>query len=390
MFKPIVILPTNYCNFRCEHCGVKKSEEISYISPREVERILKIAKEQGYDMAVITGGGEPSIDFEKMVKLIKIANSYGLKVRLVTNGSFLLKMNIGQTLKYLKTCGLTEFCLSYDNFHKRFISFEFIQNVLKSSIRVGFITKVMAVTTKDMKKKTFEELKKIAKNLNGKIFRTSIPFFYIDLSSYVILTKKGHFSFTIEEIQRTDTTIKRFTKDFFRKISLTEIMFHRCCGHVPVLTSDGNILPCCDFNSLNNPELYSIAHSTEITKKIKIYKHNPILKKILFDRWAFLKYYAMVRKDKKLLSEFKDFNFNRSCDFCFLLLKNKEKVSKMKEPSKFEMCLLAVMYFPYLLMALLDDLTFRINDLTFRINERYIGKLGKVLYFAYGRIQPLH
>ncbi len=91
------IFPMNPCNFNCQFCYYSVNEldgmdNTSVIKLQDGIRILKELKDYGAKAIEWSGGGEPTLH-PQFNKLIRKAETLGLKQALVTNGSMLHKVN---------------------------------------------------------------------------------------------------------------------------------------------------------------------------------------------------------------------------------------------------------------------------------------------------------
>ncbi|MEK6968904.1 MAG: radical SAM protein [Nanoarchaeota archaeon] len=137
---------TNRCNFRCAHCafdsGIVQMPELTL---GELEKILTRTRELGGERFDITGG-EPLVR-EDVEDIIKIGKNLGYKIELVTNGSLLTK----EKLKRFKELGLDGIAISldgstaevYNRIRKRDkATFEKVLENIQETERMGFYTKV--------------------------------------------------------------------------------------------------------------------------------------------------------------------------------------------------------------------------------------------------------
>ena len=105
MIKPFKITfhPSNKCNLRCVFCNIpylKKERKLDYLpSSREIsdKKWLEISEEackMGIKEIVISGGGEPLMRRELVMKMIETVKSYSVTLCLVTNGTLFRKEDI--------------------------------------------------------------------------------------------------------------------------------------------------------------------------------------------------------------------------------------------------------------------------------------------------------
>jgi hypothetical protein len=118
--RSISILPiAKGCQAKCSFCfskgSVSNDTRQKPLPDDRVENVLKIAKNNGAERAVITGGGEPfMLPFNRLINLIKQCSIFS-NVCIITNGYYLTQQNEENrmnTLKELDKAGLTVLSLS--------------------------------------------------------------------------------------------------------------------------------------------------------------------------------------------------------------------------------------------------------------------------------------
>ena len=97
------------CNKNCCYCGSKKilnnikPDDISYSHEYIANQIIKVHPDE-----VTITGGEPSCEYEELVKCVKILYDAGIKVKILTNGNLFQQMagnyEIGDELDKMTTC----------------------------------------------------------------------------------------------------------------------------------------------------------------------------------------------------------------------------------------------------------------------------------------------
>ena len=80
----------------------------------------------------------------------------------------------------------------------------------------------------------------------------------------------------------------------------------------------------------------------------KIY--DQVLKNIIHGYFPFIKIFLRIRKDKKLVKKFLKKKYYISCDFCLEIQKYKKKISKLNQPSTYEMILFLFKNFNYFVL----------------------------------------
>ena len=81
----IDIYVTYRCNLRCAHCFVGDNLNLKTNFPLESLKTLIRSCRQWKTQEITFLGGEPTI-YPSIVEVIKLANSEGIKTRLITNG----------------------------------------------------------------------------------------------------------------------------------------------------------------------------------------------------------------------------------------------------------------------------------------------------------------
>lgn len=364
--KKLVLIPTRYCNFSCDHCGVKLSKNKDYISLSKVKKILKIAKLQRYEELFITGGGEPTINWDKLIKILRLAKKYGLDTTLITNGSFSLK-DEGGRLRELRCVGLKNIKFSVDLFHLEFIPYRLLLKEIRCALRLKMNVYLGMYFSKKNQGDTLKILKRIAGDLDGKLIK--IPPLLDNSSKYVLLTKHGLVSVTFGRVERTEENKGRSNFNF-KRITIERLLFK---PHPPKAISvdlDGRISPCYSFNSINNPELYVLGHLDDKKVNNEFYVQDPFFYRIICDRLGFLKFFLRIRKDKELKDIFHNKIFYSKCDFCLLLLEYRERIMNLPSVSKSEIIKYLLFHFPYFIIGSLEGAYYEgVNYLAKKIRE---------------------
>ena len=227
-FKKIYIEITNVCNLKCSFCSkVEKPEK--FMTLEEFEHILKEVKDKT-DYIYLHVKGEPLLH-PKIIDFLQLADQYGLKVNLTTNGILFPKLR-----QKLETC---------PNLHKINFSLHCEQKV------------------ENYEDSIFEEVDKLSTALviiyrlwtlkNGKL----------DKKSTEIVEKiSAHYQLSQETVEKlkTENNIKISSTVYVDKDnefiwpSLTN---EKSCGYCYALKThlailcDGTVVPCClDSNGI--------------------------------------------------------------------------------------------------------------------------------------------
>ncbi len=116
----------NYvCNAACRHClyacGPKR--EKGYMSASTAKEVGKILRENGCN-SVHIGGGEPFLNFDGLVSVIKELAKEKIYIDYIETNAFWVKDEIKakRFVKELLLLGVDTFCISIDPFHAEFVA----------------------------------------------------------------------------------------------------------------------------------------------------------------------------------------------------------------------------------------------------------------------------
>ncbi|UCG95302.1 MAG: radical SAM protein, partial [archaeon] len=280
------LMPTNFCNFNCGHCGVKKTDKIGYASVKKMVKVIEKAKKQNFQNLDITGGGEPSLEYENLLKIVNEASKRNIQCSLVTNGSFLLKdLN---RLEELKENGLQLIVFSLDAFHLEFISLKFLSKIIKKSFEIKLDTHIKLSHLPGDKKPVIKILKDLKNDLDAKIYILT----WKDEGKGKIKKKKNSVKFEFFPIKKTP-----YTKLIFKtkKNRINRIGILRCKLRMPTIDYKENILPCCCFEAINNPGIYNMGKIDDLHEGRDIDEYPPFLRKIVYNRFPFVDIWLRVR-----------------------------------------------------------------------------------------------
>ena len=161
---------TQRCNFRCQYCMPEKPFEWTpkenLLSYEEMFSFIKIAIDNGIKKIRITGG-EPLVreNLDQFIKMIKTYKS-DIDLALTTNG-YLLKSQVEK----LKKAGLNRINISIDSLEKETFWYLTKKNVLQNvldgidaAVDAGMIVKLNSVILKDINENEVMSLYEFAKN----------------------------------------------------------------------------------------------------------------------------------------------------------------------------------------------------------------------------------
>jgi organic radical activating enzyme len=327
--KTVTLSLTNRCNFNCVYCGSKKNNFAKSISLAEVKKLLEFCEKTKIKNLHITGVGEPLLVFEKLLNVMKIAYKKGISTYMNTNASLFSEKNMGEYIKKLKSAGLRKFIFSIDYDHLKFINYNILIKVIKCSLKNNIRVWINVINRKATIEKNFNLIKKIAKDLNGKL----LGFSYKDQSHFLIVTSKDFLYVRLSMFAKTDMTSQLINKEL-TSIPIEKLVFSPCQNFRITLDSTGHILPCCSFYSSNNPGLYSIGNTTSLQKNdLKI---NNLLKECLLKKLGFLRIYLRIIKNEKLKEKLNLQLLHNPCNLCFWIQRNKNEIDQLPESTSIE------------------------------------------------------
>ena len=128
--KNIALMQTFKCTIACQHCimeaGPHRHEEMAYEdSVAWIDQAKKYR--DGYIQGLALTGGEPFYNLELLRRVSTYGSESGFLVSAVTNASWATSMDHAvSVLQGLPSVRLL--CISTDQFHKKFIPFEYVRN----------------------------------------------------------------------------------------------------------------------------------------------------------------------------------------------------------------------------------------------------------------------
>ncbi|MBR6184561.1 MAG: radical SAM protein [Bacteroidales bacterium] len=134
-------ITTNRCNAACSHCimcsGNKRKETLTYAQiKKDIDRMYRL---RGSSFAVIFTGGEPTLLGEDLLEAIAYADSLDVTTRIITNAHWARTPELAKSkLQELAECGLCEINISTDDYHAKYIPFEYVKNAWFAAKGMGF------------------------------------------------------------------------------------------------------------------------------------------------------------------------------------------------------------------------------------------------------------
>jgi MoaA/NifB/PqqE/SkfB family radical SAM enzyme len=347
--KTIGFLVTNYCNNKCDFCGVNTTSDknkVQYLSSKDMIKCISIASELNYKKVGFSDG-EPISRINDIIKTIRYAKSKNMKTFLVTNASYASNLEKAKYMTYLlEKAGLNFISFSFDYDHLLNIPYNnylyAITTALKSKIKIS----ILVVDKKKTRDKNTKLLQKLAKNLNFHYKTTlSSKLFEWVIGGYcerfnLMISSKGNIQVSRMGLDYAGSA-KKLKNEFQLKKS-KDVLFmikpYSCyCVEQPItIRWDKKIFNCCSFEALdcdeceignldgNLEEIFSRSYQLSLIEIIRLYlfvKNSKNVEKNLNKRYANL------------------------CHLCVQLKKNL-KFKNLKEPTKIQLFRFIIKNFP--------------------------------------------
>lgn len=147
---------TDFCNFHCKHCFVKKENfELSFDELKVVvDKIYKYFKDNGVKGRINLAGGEPLMS-RNIGRLIEYISYKGIDVSIITNGYYLDDSFIQKYKKKICIIGISVDSLNYDTnisigrcFKNNALSKEQLMHICNSVKKAGIKLKINTCLSK--------------------------------------------------------------------------------------------------------------------------------------------------------------------------------------------------------------------------------------------------
>ena len=132
----------NYrCTAACRHCLYACSPERTdgYISVDNAKTVSRLLREGGC-RSIHIGGGEPFLDFEGLLLLVRTVTSLGVRVEYIETNAYWAQdyRETASRLRELTKAGADTLCISFDPFHAEYVPIELPLNLAAICQEVGF------------------------------------------------------------------------------------------------------------------------------------------------------------------------------------------------------------------------------------------------------------
>jgi len=291
----LVLLLTEQCNAECDICALSCSPKTKTIMELEqaYNYIEQAAKIHDFEYVCISGG-EPFLYYDHLIKLIKKANGLNFKVAVTTNGFWgRTKENSEKIVKSLIDAGLTRMDLSVDEFHSKYIPYDYVKNILSASHKFNLNIEISSVVTKKS-----HRLKDIKGILNE------------HLSNFTIIERPcSPVGRAAQKINKQDL--------IYKKSACTQ----RCFNQTSLLIfPDGRTFPCCCPTEYDGLLYLGSAEKMTINEIIKKYNSNIYCKML---KTYGVGWFVNIIKEHNIPISLED-NHVEICHVCSELFLNKE------------------------------------------------------------------
>lgn len=134
-FLKLVLIYTLKCNASCNSCCFEcEPTRTEKMNLKDALRLIDQAVSSTAINKVSISGGEALLYDDDVLEIIKYSSAYGLETALSTNGFWGVTINAAlEMLHRLKGTGLKSLLLSSDEFHRDFVPYEFIDNIISAN-----------------------------------------------------------------------------------------------------------------------------------------------------------------------------------------------------------------------------------------------------------------
>ena len=146
-YRNLGITLTRKCSASCDICCFSSSPSCCESLDEEIVKKFIATSEHvlGIEFIAFTGG-EPFLDYDLLLRLVKFSTSIGKKSTVITNCFWANTQEIAnERLRELKQYGVVRVSLSYDKWHSQFVSSDNVKRVVKACnehmlpVRIGLV-----------------------------------------------------------------------------------------------------------------------------------------------------------------------------------------------------------------------------------------------------------
>ncbi len=134
LYRNLAITLTRKCNASCDICCFSSSPSCNECLDEEaVKKFISSCADVPEIKFIAFTGGEPFLDYELLLRLVKFSSSIVKKSTVITNCFWAKDLHIAyERLAELKQAGVVRVNLSYDRYHSKFIPSANVRNVIEA------------------------------------------------------------------------------------------------------------------------------------------------------------------------------------------------------------------------------------------------------------------
>ena len=297
-FETLVLESTNVCNASCSICyqssgfiGSKSFQRKKLPTDALKKTIIEAAEVPLIGPRVHLSGGEAFLDISQCMEVCRAANETGyLEISATTNAFWAKDLKAAlKTLKLLRGCGLNRLEISWDAWHKEFISINCINNCIEACYFLDIEVILRTLSTKtDM---AFNSINEIRADI--------IPLINEIVCCPVLPIGRAAQGVSSEEIFYSDS-------------------LGCSCHHMLNLAVNcyGEVYPCCSGLDQNSNLKFGNIFKNPISDIVDAMNRSLLLRVLVFQGPGSL---IPILKEKNI--DIKD-NFNTICHLCWSLFSN--------------------------------------------------------------------
>lgn len=297
-YNTLAIAITQKCTASCSMCCFECSPEKNIqLNDDLIMNLVDQSAEIPQLRTIAISGGEALIRYDIVKEIIKKSRQINKSVTLITNGFW--ARNLKETtniLKELKSLGLNNLGLSYDDFHAEYINHENIKNIINECFNIGLSCELgVAITKRTHKIEYF--LKKFDSELFG-----------VKLTQYPCIPV-GNAENICEE-------------DFFCKFSKYGLKCSR--DGILAILFDGNVYPCCSQVIASTRLSLGNVYTNSLKEILNNEKRNIAL--YIIRKYGFDWLVSVIENDLNIKLPDKVIH---SCHLCKIIFGNKDLVNAL-------------------------------------------------------------
>ena len=300
------------CNALCEHCCVNAGpEELTKMNLKDAKNYIVAAAESGIKYIAYTGG-EVTLFWEELIKLLQTARDNGIRNIVVSNAHWATTPALANRFaEDFQRCGVEEVQVSTDMFHKRFIPVQHVLNAI-DAIRSNDMRPIVMLT----RMSGDDETKRILERL-----RT----FNVEIVQQPVVPFSGR--------------SQRLPRDRLFSLNVHDMKNHGCVSVLsPTISPGKKVYACCasDFSFADSSALCLGDLSSEILDKVLLAHRDDRVLDALY-LWGPKYLYDIVTSERPEITQGLGEVFHGYCHLCYGLMKRAEIVAflrkRLEEPS---------------------------------------------------------